>query len=107
MKRIFFYFNSIKPSGGIERVIVTLANKFSNDYEVTIVVKDRAISYYQLDERIKFISLNNKLEFDMKSKINRFFSAINSIIFNTIALRKFFKKNANKKYKKTISARKL
>ena len=61
MKSLFFYFNSLQPSGGIERVITTLANKFSNDFNITIVVKDRAISYYQLDERIKFISLNNKL----------------------------------------------
>lgn len=29
MKKILFYFTSMQPAGGIERVISTLANKFS------------------------------------------------------------------------------
>lgn len=91
MKKILFFFNSIKPSGGIERVIVTLANRLCDNYDITIVVKDQSISFYDLDDRIKFVSLNNTLEFDMKSKFNRFFSAFNSVILNTKALKSYLK----------------
>lgn len=94
MKSLLFYFNSLQPSGGIERVITTLANKFATDFNITIVVKDQAKSYYELDKRVKILCLENELNFNMKSKINRFFSAINSIFFNTVALRKLLKKNS-------------
>ena len=51
MKSLLFYFNSLQPSGGIERVIVTLANKMCHQYEITILVKDPPISFYKLDEK--------------------------------------------------------
>ena len=45
MKSILFYFNSMTPAGGIERVIATLANKFVQFMDVTILVKDKAYSH--------------------------------------------------------------
>jgi len=77
------------PSGGIERVITTLANKICDAYDVTILVKDHNKSFYDLDYRIHFTSLNNELKFDMKSKLSRFFSALNSVIENRKAINSF------------------
>ena len=79
LKKILFYFNSLQPSGGIERVIVTLANKLCIHYEITILVKDPPISFYNLDKRIKFISLGNELNFNMNNQISRVFTAIISV----------------------------
>ncbi len=94
MKKILFYFNSLQPSGGIERVIVTLANKLCKKYDVTILVKDPPISFYNLDQDVKLVSLGNKLTFNMNYKISRIFTAIKSVIYNTISLKKYFKKNS-------------
>lgn len=94
MKSILFYFNSLQPSGGIERVIVTLANKMCNQYEITILVKDPPVSFYILDERVKLISLRNQLDFNMNSKISRFFTAIASVYKNVKSLKKYLSTNS-------------
>jgi len=93
-KKILIYFNSLKPSGGIERVITTLANKFCEHYDVTILVKDEAISFYKLGDRIHFLSLENELKFNMNSKVSRMFSALNSVIENRKSLNLFLKNNS-------------
>jgi glycosyltransferase involved in cell wall biosynthesis len=93
LKKILFYFNSLQPSGGIERVIVTLANKLCLQYEVTILVKDPPISFYQLDKNVKLLSLGNQVSFNMNSKFSRFFTAIKSVLKNTISLKKFLRNN--------------
>ena len=71
MKKILFYFTSMQPAGGIERVISTLANKFSEFMEVTILVKDEAQTHYPLNAEIQLISLESKLDFDMNNKFKR------------------------------------
>jgi glycosyltransferase involved in cell wall biosynthesis len=90
---ILFYFNSLQPSGGIERVISTLANKLCETYDITVLVKDPAISFYTLDSRVKLLSLNNDLNFNMNNRVERIFTAAISAVKNTIALRSFLKKN--------------
>ncbi|SEA87162.1 Glycosyltransferase involved in cell wall bisynthesis [Flavobacterium gillisiae] len=90
---ILFYFNSLQPSGGIERVISTLANKLCETHIITIVVKDPAISFYPLDSRIILVSLNNELNFDMNSRFKRLFTAARSALKNAIALHAFLKEN--------------
>lgn len=92
-KKVLFYFNSLQPSGGIERVIVTLANKMCQQYEITILVKDPPFSFYKLDEKVKLISLDNELNFNMNSQISRVFTAINSLYKNTKSLKKYLSKN--------------
>lgn len=82
------------PSGGIERVIATLANKTCQKYDVTILVKDQSKSFYKLDEKIHLISLENELNFNMNSKLSRIFSAFNSIIKNKKGLTIFLKNNS-------------
>jgi glycosyltransferase involved in cell wall biosynthesis len=93
MKTVLFYFNSLQPSGGIERVISTLANKLCENHDITILVKDPAISFYPLDSRVKLLSLNNDLNFDMNNKVKRMFTAATSALKNTISLRTFLKDN--------------
>ena len=93
-KKILIYFNSLIPSGGIERVIATLANKFCEQYDVTILVKDQNKSFYKLDDNIHLISLENELKFNMNSKVSRIFSALNSVVENKKALNLFLKNNA-------------
>lgn len=94
MKSLLFYFNSLQPSGGIERVIVTLANKMCHQYEITILVKDPPISFYKLDEKVRLISLDNQLNFNMNSKLSRVFTAIKSVYKNTKSLKHFLNKNS-------------
>jgi glycosyltransferase involved in cell wall biosynthesis len=93
-KKILIYFNSLKPSGGIERVIATLANKFCDQYDVTILVKDESKSFYHLNDKIHLLSLENELKFNMNSKLSRVFSAFKSIVHNKKKLRTFFKNNS-------------
>lgn len=94
MKSLLFYFNSLQPSGGIERVIVTLANKMCHQYEITILVKDPPISFYKLDEKVQLISLGNELNFNMNSQISRVFTAMNSLYKNTKSLEQYLSKNS-------------
>jgi glycosyltransferase involved in cell wall biosynthesis len=93
VKTILFYFNSLQPSGGIERVIITLANKLCSKYKITILVKDEPISFYKLDERVKLISLNCPLEFNMKNKLSRIFSAFKSLFVCAKYLNQVLKKD--------------
>ena len=93
-KKILFYFNSMQPSGGIERVIATLTEKLATKYFITIIVKDEPISFYTLDKRVELISLGNPLNFNMNSQFSRFFSAIKSVYKNTRALKSYLRRNA-------------
>ncbi|MBP2546892.1 glycosyltransferase family 4 protein [Acinetobacter guillouiae] len=93
MKKILFYFTSMTPAGGIERVISTLANHFSEFMEVTILVKDHAYSHYSLSSNIKLISLNSDLNFDMNSKIKRIGQASINLVQSTVKLKKYLALN--------------
>ncbi len=93
MKSILFYFNSIQPSGGIERVIVTLANKISHKYNVTILVKDEPKSFYNLNDNISIVSLNNKLRLNMNSQLSRIYSITASLLKGTKILKHYLSHN--------------
>lgn len=88
-KSILFYFNSLQPSGGIERVITTLANKLCTHYDITILVKDPAISFYSLNPKVKLLSLHNDLNFNMDNRVSRMFTALTSALKSTKALKAF------------------
>ena len=92
-KSILIYFNSLKPAGGIERVISTLANKLIEFYDITILVNDEPISFYHFDDRIVFKSLKNNVQFDMTSKIKRILTAIKVLINHNVKLKNYLKKN--------------
>lgn len=60
MKKILFYINTIHY-GGAERVMVNLANKFSNQgYEVVLVTSFYAKEEYILNNKVKRLSLEDK-----------------------------------------------
>jgi len=76
MKHILIYCNSMKPSGGIERVISTLSNILCNKMKATILVKDDPISFYPLNNNICLKSLNVANDFDMNNRFKRLFQVI-------------------------------
>ncbi len=82
MKKILFYMNSIH-FGGAERVIVNLANKFSDrDYEVIFVTSFKCNEEYTLQNKI------NRLILEEKDIQQSFFK---KNFFRTIKLRKVCK----------------
>ncbi|MCK2084370.1 glycosyltransferase family 4 protein [Aeromonas sp. 3925] len=90
-KRVLIYLDSMQPAGGIERVVATLANVLCIDNEVTILVKDRPSSFYVIDDRIKFDSINSALVFDMSSRIKRAKRILGNIIDSIRKLHFYFK----------------
>ena len=93
-KSLLIYFNSLKPAGGIERVIVTLANKLSSDLDITILVKDQPFSFYKLDSNIKIVSLNLDFFMNMSSIFYRFFSVFRSLLLSSFKVRVFLNDNS-------------
>lgn len=91
MKKILFYFNSMTPAGGIERVISTLANHFCEFMDVTILVKDKNYSHYPLSQKIKLISINNTLDLDMDCKLKRIGQATINLLKSSLKLKHFLK----------------
>lgn len=81
----------MKPAGGIERVVSTLANELCNDYEITLLVKDTGESFYELDKRIKVLSLNCALSLNMKSRISRGLGLLGNLFVSAYKLRQLFK----------------
>lgn len=71
MQHIVLYINSMKPSGGIERVIATLAKNFSARYRVTVLVKDTPTTFYPLPQNVVIQSLDHELKLNMDSRFSR------------------------------------
>lgn len=78
-KHIILYVNSMQPSGGIERVVATLAKKLSETYKISILVKDEPKSFYHLPENVEILSLNYPLLLNMNSRVNRIVSLTNHL----------------------------
>lgn len=90
MKKIILYISSMEPAGGIERVVSTLANELCNDYEITLLVKDSGESFYDLDQRIKVLSLDCKLNLNMKSRFSRGLGLLGNSFISAYRLRQLF-----------------
>lgn len=58
-KKIAFLIPCLSP-GGAERVIVTLANKFTSNFEVFLIVFYKSETLYSIDERINLMYLQEK-----------------------------------------------
>lgn len=78
----------MKPAGGIERVVSNLANKWINKYNVIILVKDDAYSFYDLDPRIQIESIDKPLRLNMSNRISRINSLVKNIVFSHRELKK-------------------
>ena len=71
MQHIVLYINSMSPSGGIERVIATLAKNFSTTYKVTVLVKDNLKTFYELPQNVVIQSLDCELKLNMDNRFSR------------------------------------
>ena len=59
MKKIVFGITSL-TLGGAERVLVDIANRLKDDYDITIfTIYGKGVFGYELDKKIKIISLYN------------------------------------------------
>src|SRR5574344_592962 len=87
MKKIIFGITSLQL-GGAERVLVDLANRLSNDYEITILtIYDNGALKKELHSNIKIISIYN-MPFEKYSKFQKLL----------ISLKLNFKNNILEKY---------
>lgn len=89
MKKILMYFESMAPAGGVERVISNLANDWCERYEIYILTKDGIKSFYQLDAKIKTISLNRPIKFDSNNKIKSLYYLVSNMILCKKKLREY------------------
>ena len=56
-----FLINSMKKSGGTERVVANLSNEWSKKDKIEIIVTDDSnLSFYHLSTNIRIVSLNIK-----------------------------------------------
>lgn len=92
MKKILIYVDSMNPSGGIERVIANLSNQWINYFNVILLVKDKKKSFYTLNEKIMYCSLNCPLKIDYSNRFLRACGFFKNIIMSYSKLKKFLKK---------------
>ena len=90
MKKILMYVNSMNTFGGRERVVANLSDKFSEYYEVTILVKNKPISAYRLNEKVTIETLDTALIMNMRSRLRRIISVFINIFKSIRALNKYF-----------------
>ena len=91
MDIILIYVDSMSPCGGIERVIANLSNQWVKHFQVILLVKDDKKSFYALDERVQYCSLNCPLEINYSSRFLRGCGFVKSIIKSHYKLKKFLK----------------
>ena len=92
-RRLVVYVNSMNAFGGIERVIANLTSALSVYYDITILVKDKPISTYQLGKGVKIESINTGLKMNMDSRIQRIISVPLNIWKSIKGLKKWIKAN--------------
>jgi len=78
-------------SGGIERVVSTLADRLGLLYEIEIAVKDNPVSFYKLKDNVRLVSLGTYQRSDNISQINIILSFFKSIMFNISKLKAYLK----------------
>ncbi len=83
--KIVFIISSLS-SGGAERVLSLLANKFIDNYEITIITLANSKSFYPLDNKIKHIRLD--LLKESKNILQSFLNSINRIKVLTKTIKK-------------------
>lgn len=79
------------PSGGIERVIATLAKNFSSSYKVTVLVKDKPITFYELPKNVEIHTLDYELKLNMNSRLSRMVTLAKHLLSVGKILNKKFK----------------
>ncbi|WP_373899173.1 glycosyltransferase family 4 protein [Haloimpatiens sp. FM7315] len=92
MKKILIYVDSMNPSGGIERVIANLSNQWINHFDITLLVKDDKNSFYPLDKKVKYCTINCPLKINFTSRFLRGYGFLKSIIQSQYKLKIYLKK---------------
>lgn len=88
MNKICFIIDSIKNSGGRERVVSLLSNEFSKKNDIYILVLDDCDkSFYEIEEKITLINLNGKNKIDILLKLNKFFRSNKDMTYITLSMR--------------------
>ena len=90
--KILFYFNSLSPAGGIERVVSSHINFLIPKHDVTLVTKDDGSSFYSLSELVIKKSVNIQFKLNLNNRFQRIFIILATIIKTVINLRKILKK---------------
>ena len=85
--KIMIFFDSMAPSGGIERVISNLIKNVFKDYEVIIVTKDNSDSFYPIYSATH-IKMNLNLQLNMQSRFQRIIKRFKSIFVSSSNLKK-------------------
>ena len=94
MQRICIYFNSMRASGGVERIISVLAKEWSGNYQVTILVKDGGECFYPLPDGVAVDSLQIPLRLNMHSRWQRKLKLLQSLLASRKRLKRYFKTHA-------------
>ena len=79
-KKILIYRNSMKASGGVERVIANLAKEWKKDFDICLLVKDSGESFYALPHEMDIVSINTPFHYDMNNRLQRIFSTLRTFI---------------------------
>lgn len=92
-KKIMIYITSMKPAGGIERVVASIANALSDEFYFSIFTKDSTPSHYFLKDSIKHYKSNDEYELIMNlNKIQRILRILKKIFSNLNRNKKMIKK---------------
>lgn len=90
-RRVLIYLTSMNLSGGKERVVSNLIKEWSTEFDLTLITKDSAESFYQLPDNINKISIKTvclKRSYDMtKSKAVRMMNTLVNLISSVVALK--------------------
>lgn len=91
-KVIAVYVDTMNKSGGRERVIANLINRWVDDYEIVLITKDEGISFYQIAENVTTISLKLCMNYEMnRARIARIIAIIQNIRKSVKVLKKVLK----------------
>lgn len=92
MKKILIYIDSVAPSAGIERVVSNMANYLIDYFDITILTKDGEESFYFINDKVKFISLDIPLNIKYNDRIRRGLNFFKSICLCHLKLKNIMKK---------------
>lgn len=93
MNKVIFYYASMRPSGGVERVISNLVNTLSKEINITVLTKDKGSveSFYPINSEVKQEVLNCPVKMNMENRISRIFNVAINIPLSILRLRKYLK----------------
>jgi glycosyltransferase involved in cell wall biosynthesis len=86
--KIVFYFNSMLPAGGIERVIAKHIQFLAPSNDLILFTKDDGTSFYTLPDSLKRESLGIEMSLDMNSRLKRIYTISTRFFLTAFTLRR-------------------